>query len=153
MKYDYQGPFLELWPAARRSLIVNQFCYAVRGGAKDVDAILEAVGADAQKRFAEHGDADERGESQRILLLAIETDEARSFATFILWRESLPYAAKQKLKEETGEDYKRAWMARNPPTEKQLKYLEALACHVIPANRLEASQLIDRHKNGNVQRP
>lgn len=150
MKYDYEGPFLELWPAARRSLIVNQFCFAVRRGAKDADAILGAVGADAQKRFAEHGDAGEQGESQRVLLLAIETNEARNFAEFILWRESLPYSEKQRLKNEAGKDYQRAYMARNPPTQKQLKYLEALACHIIPANRLEASQLIDKYKNGNV---
>jgi hypothetical protein len=146
MKYDYEGPFLELWPAARRSLIVNQFCFAVRAGAKDPYAVLEAVGADAQHRFQQEGDAGPQGEAQRILLLAIDTDEAMNFARFILWRESLPYSEKQKLKAESAKDYQREWMKKNPPTEKQLKYLEALACHVIPANRLEASDLIEKFK-------
>lgn len=150
MKYDYDGPFLELWPTERRSVIVNQFCFAVRNGAKDVDAILKWVGIDAQKRFAEDGNGTDRGEAQGLLLLAIDTDEARKFAEFIQWRESLPYSEKQKLKAESGQDYRLAWMQKNPPTEKQLKYLEALACHVIPANRLEASELIEKYKHGNV---
>lgn len=153
MKYDYEGPFLELWSKARRSLIVNQFCYAVRAGAKNVDAVLTSVGYDAQKRFAEHGDAGEQGEAQRILLLAIDTDEARNFADFILWREGLPYSERQKLKEEAGHNYRLAWMEKKPATQKQLKYLEALACHIIPANMAEASQLIDKYKNGAIQRP
>jgi hypothetical protein len=150
MKYDYEGPFLELWPTPRRSLIVNQFCFAVRRGAKTVDEVLERVGDDAQKRFAEHGDGTEQGEAQRILLLAIDTDEARNFAEFILWRESLPYEEKQRLKELAGHDYRLAWMEKKPATRKQLKYLEALACHVIPSNMKEASLLIDKYKNGNV---
>lgn len=153
MKYDYEGPFLEQWPSPRRSLIVNQFCYAVRGGAKTVDEVLEAVGADAQDRFAPHGDGTPQGESQRILLSVIDDDETRKFAEFILWREGLPYSVKQKLKEASGQDYKLAWMKQKPPTQKQLKYLEGLACHVIPQNMLEASQLIDKYKNGDVQRP
>lgn len=152
MKYDYEGSFLELWPTPRRSLIVNQFCFAVRSGAKTVAAVLWAVATAAQKRFAERGDGDEQGESQRILLAVIDTEETYKFAEFILWRESLPYSEKQKLKEAAGHDYKLAWMKKTPPTEKQLKYLEALACHVIPQNRLEASQLIDKYKNGDIQR-
>lgn len=153
MKYDYEGSFLESWPSARRSLIVNQFCFAVRRGAKTVDAALWAVAADAQNRFAEQGDGTEQGEAQRILLSVIDAEETRKFAEFILRRESLPYLEKQKLKEAAGHDYKLAWMKKTPPTEKQLKYLEALACHVIPQNRLEASELIDKYKNGHLQRP
>src|SRR5687767_2578289 len=99
MKYDYEGLFLELWPSARRSLIVNQFCHAVRAGAKNVDAVLTSVGYDAQKRIAEPL-TDEQEEAERVLLLALDTDEARKFAEFILWRESLPYSEKKRLKDE-----------------------------------------------------
>ena len=150
MKYDYQGPFLELWPAARRSLIVNQFCFAVRDGAKDADEVLQSVRADAEKRI--DAGYETQVDSQKVLLLALETDEARKFAEFILWRESLPYEEKQRLKDESGQSYRAAWMQQRPATPKQLKYLEALACHIIPASMAEASQLIDQYKNGSVQR-
>lgn len=150
MKYDYEGVFLGQWPAPRRSLIVNQFCYAVRAGATSVDEVIGAVGRDAQQRFAEHGDSDEQGQAERVLLTVINEPETRNFAEFILWRESLPYEEKQRLKEEAGHDYRLAWMEKQPATKKQLRYLEALACHVIPANRKEASQLIDKYRNGNA---
>lgn len=146
MRYDYDGPFLEIWPAARRSLIVNQFCYAVREGAKNADAVLAAVNADAEKRI--EAGYETQLDSQKVLLLSLGTVEARKFAEFILWRESLPYEEKQRLKDEAGHDYRMAWMEKKPATEKQLKYLEALACHVIPANMAEASQLIEKYKNG-----
>lgn len=152
MKYDYEGSFLEQWPAPRRSLIVNQFCYAVRAGAVDVKAVLEKVGADAQERFWRRGDGDDQGQAQRILLAVIDDEETHRFADFILWRESLSPEGKRKLKEESGQDFRLAWMKNKPPSEKQLKYLEALACYIIPANMLEATQLIDKFKNGHVQR-
>lgn len=153
MKYEYEGAFLEQWPQLRRSLIVNQFCYAVRKGAKTAVAVLNRVAADAQERFAVEGDGTPQGESQRILLAVIDSDEARKFAEFILWRESLPYEVKQRLKAETGIDHKIACMKKKPPTRKQLAYLEALACHIIPENMLEASQLIDKYRNGDISRP
>jgi hypothetical protein len=146
MQYDYDGPFLELWSAARRSLIVNQFCFAVRGGARDVGAVLEAIERDAEKRIASGYEPQE--ESQKILLMALDTDEARKFAEHILWRESLPYEERHRLKEQAAQGYRQNWMEQKPPTPKQLKYLEALACHVIPSSMAEASQLIDKYKHG-----
>lgn len=148
--YEYSGPFLELWPAARRSLIVNQFCYAVRGGAKDVDSVLNWVKNDADNRIDDG--YEQQIESQRILRLAIQTEEARKFAEFILWREGLPYSEREKLKAAAGESCRLAWMENKPATPKQLKYLEALACHVVPANMKEASLLIDKYKNGYLSR-
>lgn len=148
MKYDYEGSFLESWPMARRGAIGNYFYQAARNGAETIDAMIEAVGAEAQWLFGQHGDAGESGQALRILLTVIDELETRKFAEHVLWRESLSYEERQRLKNESGANYRTAWMAQKPPTPKQLKYLEALACHVIPSNMAEASQLIDKYKNG-----
>lgn len=149
MKYDYEGIFLEQWEPRRRSLIVNQFCNAVRRGARDVDAVIIRVALDAERRALPYGN-EEREKSQRLLLKVIHDAETQKFAEFILWRESLAYEEKQRLKQETGLPYQQQYMAKQPPTIKQLAYLEALACHVIPTNKLEASQLIERYKGGSI---
>lgn len=145
MKYEYEGEFLRQFEEARISLIVNQFCYAVRAGNETAAEVLAWVTEDAIQRLKREGDAHQH-QSQRTLLKAIDSDEARLFAEHIIWRESLPYEERQKLKEAAGINYKYEWMKKHPPTDKQLKYLEALACHVIPANRWEASNLINEYK-------
>jgi hypothetical protein len=149
MKWDYEGDFLKAWPPARRSLIVNQFCDAVRSGASEVDEVLDYVRGDARYRLR-HGD-EQQHESQNILLAQAGTSEAERFAKHILARERLSYSEKQKLKAEAGHDFARIYMATQPPTKKQLAYLKSLGCQSHPQTKLEASDLIERYKNA-VQR-
>lgn len=154
MKWDYEGEFLKVFPLVSRSLIVNQFCHAVRQGARTVDEVLKAVTTDAHSR-KDHGFS-EQGESQAMLLAQLgdaETrEEARRFAQHIIDRERLPWEEKLRLKTEAQHDYQQAYMASQPPTLKQLSYLKSLGCDTKPENRLEASNLIEQHKNA-VQRP
>jgi len=152
MNWDYEGEFLNAWSPARRSLIVNQFCNAVRAGAFTVNQILEMVGAEANEYWFQNGDGGERGQAQRLLLKLIDEPETRKFAEFILRREGLPDEEKRRLKEAAGDRYRRDYMEKQPPTEKQLGYLRSLGYLHTPTNRLEASDLIEKHKNGNVQR-
>lgn len=150
MKYEYDGSFLKSWPPLRRGVVGNYFYDAVRRGAKDVEALLDAVEEFAQGKFNMYGDAGNEGQDLRVLLSLIDDLETRKFAEYVLWRESLSLEERRRLKSEAGSDYRAAWMAQKPPTAKQLKYLEALACHIVPANMQEASQLIEKYKNGNA---
>lgn len=149
MNWDYEGDFLKAWPIGCRSLIANQFCYAVRDGAQTVDDVLIWVRGDARRRIANSSS----DETQEILLFQSSTLEARRFAEHILAREQLSWEEKEALKAEVGRDFARAHMAEQEPTLKQLAYLKYLGCQMTPKTKLEAHDLIDKFKSGNVQRP
>lgn len=141
--------FLEAFEPLRRSLICNQFCYAVREGCKSPVEVVAWVKDDAHRR----GGHQNTEQQMDLLLDVIETPEALRFAQYIIARENLPHEQKAKIQAATREEHKLRFMKSKPPTRKQLSYLEGLGCHVIPENMLEASQLIDKYKNGNVPRP
>jgi hypothetical protein len=145
--WNYTGKFLENFETARRSLIANMFCFAVRGGEKTPVDVIEWVRSDAGIRFAAatYDRNAEIGAAMETLLEIIETNEAIEYARFVIYRESLPQAEKSKLKQESGIDYAKTYMQTQPPSEKQLKYLKTLGCQTIPQNKAEASRLIDRY--------
>jgi len=61
----------------------------------------------------------------------------------------LPLLERQRIKAERSETAIERWMAEQPPTEKQLRYLHNLGYRgPTPANRLEASKLIDGFMKG-----
>ncbi|CAN5547691.1 hypothetical protein BH20ACI3_BH20ACI3_38820 [soil metagenome] len=136
--------FLEDFPQANRSLIANQFFAAVRGGAATVDAVIGEVKRDAILRMTLA--AGERWATQRLLLKLLETAAARAFAQTVIERESLPREEKLKLKSERSEGFRREYLRVQPPTQKQLEFLQKLGCYTTPSNRLHASELIERHK-------
>jgi len=140
--------FLELFEPIRRGLIGNQFYMAVRVGAKVPETVVAFVKDDAYNR----GGYENTEQQQDILLDVIDSADALEFAQYVIEREALPYEEKAKLKEVEQEQYRKDWMAKQPPTKKQISYLEALGCHIIPASKQEASELIERYKSGNVQR-
>lgn len=148
--YDYQGRFLEAWEPLRRGVVGNRFYNAVRDGASTIDDVIDIVGTDAQQFSQLYGDAGNEGSDGRILLTLIDSELMREFAEHVLWRESLTPEERGKLKTESKVGYRTSWMKNKPPTPKQLKYLEGLACHVIPANMQESSDLIEKYKSGNA---
>lgn len=145
MNWNYQGDFLKAWPARNRSLITNQFCEAIRTfNITDVDKLLHCVEIDAMKRLTDN----QQQEAEQRLLEKLSTAEAREFAEHVLKRENLPYEERNRLKAESSRDYQRAYMAAQPATAKQLAYLKSLGCQTLPKDKLEASELIERHLTG-----
>jgi hypothetical protein len=138
--------FLSRWEPNRRSLIANQFCVAVRAGCADPDSVVDWVRGDAWKRLADRY-ADHQRPSQELLLRVLDLPEARDYAVFIIHREAMPRAERERQKAEAAATHQKAWMARQAPTVKQLEFLKALGCGETPKDRLQASQLIEEYKS------
>lgn len=142
--FAYRGAFLEQFPRLRRSLVTNQFCFAVRSGAATVEDVLTWVAQDARRRVGDHFADEEARGLQRYLLSTLEYSEATQFAEFILERERLSSHEKKQRRAVAGRAYAERYMAEMGPTEKQSRLLRKLGVDVTPANRLEASNAIDR---------
>ena len=136
--------FLEHFEQARRSLIANMFCRAVRDGAETVDAVISSVKGDAQRRLLT-GDREQQT-TQRLLLSLLDGQEALAFAQRTLEWEKLSFDQKDLIKRARAEEYKRLSMRARPATEKQLSFLRALGCHTTPSHRQHASELIGKYK-------
>jgi len=138
MKWDFEGDYLKQFSKDYRGTIGDRFCQAVRNGNEDAEAILNAVRTDVAGRS---------GQVWLDVENSLSTGDAWDFAQHILDRESLPYEEKIRLKNESKADYTSEYvqskMASEPPTFKQLNYLEGLRCHIVPKTKLEASVLID----------
>lgn len=140
-------PPLDQFPRARQSVIANRFYVAAREceGVATVDAVLRHVKAATILRMVVA--KREQWNEERKLLSALETEAARAYAQEVLAREALPPEEKQRLKAERQEHFRRDYLRAQTPTEKQLSYLKSLGCKtVVPANRFEASELIEAHK-------
>ncbi|MFN2510923.1 MAG: hypothetical protein ABR568_05695 [Pyrinomonadaceae bacterium] len=137
---------LDRFPQERRSVIANRFFTATREceGAATVDDVLRQVKAAAILRMVIA--KREEWSEERNLLSALETNAAREYAQEVLAREALPPEEKRRLKAERQEHFRREHMRALTPTEKQLSYLKSRGCKTVPANRFEASQLIEQHK-------
>lgn len=155
-QWDYPGTFLAAFPKNAQSTIANLFCNAVRKGAHAVGTIIADVEWDLIQR-------QEEGCTNCLAPIIVRlhdavidpAGDARNFAAFILWRESLSPENKAKLKSQKGrefitsaqgKEFLAAKMATEPPTDAQLKYLVALGCPTVPKTKLEASQLIEQYK-------
>lgn len=141
--FAFRGPYLEQFPQLRRSLVANQFCFAVRAGAKTVEDVLAWVSRDCRRRITDPYTDDEARDLQRYLLATLEYGEASEFAEFILQREKLSPKDKQRLRAVDGQVYVEQHMAGLPPTQKQLDLLKRLGHPGTPTTRLEASRAID----------
>jgi hypothetical protein len=135
---------LDHFPERHRSWVQNTFLAIVRAGASHPDDVLAGVGAkveaDRRQRF---GDPD-RLERDNLLLARLRSDDAVALATYCIGYERLPRVERDRLRAVAAEQGQRRWMKQLPPTERQLNYLEALGhSGPSPANRLEASRLID----------
>lgn len=140
-KWNDHSEILENFETARRSLIGNMFCTAVRNGADTPAKVVNEVLFDAIQRVDRP--AHEATESLDLLIKLIEKDgEGLEFAEHILWRESLTFEEKDKLKKEAGSQFSQQAMQGKAPTEKQIALLKKKGVKDIPTDRLTASQLI-----------
>jgi hypothetical protein len=140
--------FLDQFPLEIRGEIGNKFFGARRSvvapdGTPTVDLLLSELKADVllQMMF-------ERGEKWNVyrrLIKSLDTEEARIYAQEVIDREAMPAEEKRRIKAERQEHYRREYLKAQPPTERQLRYLKSLGSSVAPANRLEASAMIDGH--------
>lgn len=137
--------FITMFPEKKRSLVANQFCGAVRAGAKTSENVLEWVSFDCRKRLEDRYATPESREVQEKLLNMLDTDEAENYANYTLWWETLTPQQKETYRKPLILDYRAAAISRKPVTEPQLGLLRKLGCPTIPQNRLEASQLIEEY--------
>lgn len=142
--------WLEQFPPRRRGPLANWFCQAVRAGCNTPRDVLAAVSMTLKARLnSRWSDAEDR-EFFRGALEAIHGEErpaALEYARAVLRWEALPRAERERIKNERGETHRQAWMENQEPTEKQVSYLAALGYRGDrPANRREASELIDNLK-------
>jgi hypothetical protein len=141
--WDYEGQFLEQFPANYRGAVGNEFCKVIRDGAETPKEVLTAVCAKQTRR----GPCEL---SEMILQKGVLASEgAYELAEFLLEREALPAEEKYRLKEAAQKanalTYGKAKMSAEKPTSRQLSYLESLRCPEIPTTKLRASELIDKY--------
>jgi hypothetical protein len=134
--------FLEMFSDDSRNLITQQFCAAVRAGERTAEEVTRWVAMDCERRCQQATDEQKKLQIRMVNLL--DTIEARNFASYIIWRESLSREDRQKLKAVQSQKYIKEKMSEQPPTEKQLKYLQGLGCQMKPENKQQASELIEQ---------
>ena len=130
--------FLSYFPPEQRSTANNFLLQAVRAGCNEPNQVVGYALETARCRY--HLEA-----AQTLLLLSnLDPEALLAGARWALWWESLSPEEKRRFREGRAEEAIARWMEENPPTEKQLRYLTSLGYRgPEPANRLEASRLID----------
>ena len=135
--------YLSYFPPEQRSTAANNMLEAVRAGCSEPHQVVGYALETACRRC--HLEA-----AQTLRLLSeLDFEALLAGARWALWWESLPLLERQRIKGERAEIAIERWMAEQPPTEKQLRYLHNLGYRgPTPANRLEASKLIDGFMKG-----
>ena len=130
--------YLSYFPHNQRSTANNFLLEAIRAGCNEPNQVVGYALETARRR--RHLEA-----AQTLLLLShLDPEALVAGARWALWWESLPPEEKRRFREGRAEEAIARWMAEQPPTEKQLRYLTSLGYRgPEPANRLEASRLID----------
>jgi len=135
--------FLSYFPHNQRSTANNFLLQAVRAGCNEPNQVVGYALETARRRC--HLEA-----AQTLSLLShLDPEALLAGARWALWWESLSSEEKRRFREERAEEAIERWMEQNPPTEKQMAYLNRLGYRgPAPANRLEASRLIDELVKG-----
>ncbi|AWR86674.1 hypothetical protein [Meiothermus taiwanensis] len=135
--------FLSHFPHNQRATATNFLLQAIRAGCNEPNQVVGYALETACRRC--HLEA-----AQTFLSLFENNPEALlAGARWALWWESLSPEEKQQLREGRAEEAIERWMEQNPPTDRQLAYLNRLGYRgPTPANRLEASRLIDELMKG-----
>jgi hypothetical protein len=140
--------FLGNFTTEQKSAAMNLVLGAVRAGCDNPHQVVGFVTAEAERRLKLGW-----GVEVAQALLWLDREALLAGARWALWWESLPYAERQRLKLERSTPAIERYMEGQPPTEKQLSYLQSLGYHgLAPATRLEASRLIEAVKGGHRAR-
>jgi len=140
--------FLALFPTPKRGTIANWFLYPVRAqGATTPHAVLTCVVAmlcDRRDRAHRYG-YDLNGADVMLDIITGHEREALGYAAWALAWEALPEDERDAIKQSQRQEHKDAWMADNPPSDRQIAYLRSLGyAGTPPATMHEASEAIDR---------
>ena len=138
---DSSRILLDSFAERERSLVANIFCHAARAGAQTPAAVLAAVRSDVEHRI--RSAPYQRDQMVRLRNL-LDTDDAQAFARWVLTWEALSFAEKDRIKQQRGAEHRQRWMATQPPTERQVKYLRVLGYQGEVESKAQASELIDR---------
>ncbi|GIW28076.1 MAG: hypothetical protein KatS3mg070_1439 [Meiothermus sp.] len=135
--------FLSHFPHNQRSAANNILLEAVRAGCNEPNQVVGYALETACRRC--HLEA-----AQTLRLLSeLDFEALLAGARWALWWESLSPEEKRRFREGRAEEAIERWMEQNPPTDRQLAYLNRLGYRgPTPANRLEASRLIDELVKG-----
>ncbi len=138
--------FLDYFGRYERSEIKGRFLRAVREGASTCAEVVESVTevCSCQQESAKrrrNGSDSEKLERLAEALIA-HPDDALALAENALWSESLPPDERRRQKEERSVPYRLAYMAGEPPTDKQIAYLRSLGYVGKVASKLDAKHLI-----------
>jgi hypothetical protein len=148
-------PLLPYVPQRQRGPLMNLFLEPVRRGiTTDPDVIVTYVIAtlreDIQRRGTWNFSSDLTPLHQTLLAVQGHPTEARALAAEAVAYERMPERDRAKLRASRRNDMLRQYVATKPtsmlskpPSEKQLEYLRKLGVATAPANRWDASQLID----------
>lgn len=142
---------LDRFPQYQRGPMGNHFYSVVRRGVTDPGEIIREVRIIACRQLGSLYLTEDKREVVQTLLDALDNDlpAVHRFIAYVLERENMAPEARHALKEERSREYQRNSMASQPPTDAQLKYLTFLGYKGhFPKNRLEASDLIESHKQG-----
>ena len=136
--------FLTHFPNTRKSFVANSFLFTVRRCARTPLQVLASVQQDLRR--ANTWRSSERQARNQDVLDAITQhhEQAMAFCRYALDWEALPPAEKERRKDEQAAPHRQAWMSQQPPTAKQIAYLEVLGHSGEVTSRQEASELIDQ---------
>ena len=144
--------WLDQFPPEWRGGIGTFFYHVVRESAKGI-ALAELsprlICSDVYRSLADElrrqGQPGHHGVSKLTVLRALQKDPAAAqrFAAWVILQESRSPEQKQRDKEAHEADGKRRYMESQPVTEKQRAFLKDLGCPDEPANRWEASEMIE----------
>jgi hypothetical protein len=146
--------WLAQWPANRRSTLANFFYAAVRTGVTSPPAIVAHVTRTLARQLSWTSDTDKRQVWCQVLdALQDGPPAAQAYAAEVLAIEQLPAAEKAARKQEKSKTFVLEAMKGKEATQKQHWMLRSLG-HTgeLPADRAEASELIDRllHAKGGL---
>lgn len=143
---DARAAFLAHFPTNRRSTITNMFLHAMRGNGRCAPHVLCAVEYELYQRMEHSRDwpEDKQRYEEARTIIHEHHDDAHAFAEWALaWEKLTPQQKAQRRAGQSG-PHIRQWMSTQPPTAKQLAFLEALGHTGEVTSKQEASELIDR---------
>lgn len=112
--YSYEGEFLNPFCNYGRNLVTQMFCAAVRKGVQDPVEVVEWVRQDRLRRIEEGLPEGYQGDTMENLWYALgpiaePSKLAVEFAEFIIAREKLPKADRERLKRAKSVEYREQW--------------------------------------------
>jgi hypothetical protein len=146
---EARDTFAAHFPPNKRGTIANLFLHLIRAGVTDPRQVVTDVLGELYRRLENAAPwATEQyldDASAVATIIQEHRDEAVAFAKYYVDYEALPDVERQAMKTQRSEEHRAVWMAGQPPTAKQLGYLQKLGyAGPAPTSKQDASAQIDR---------